>query len=320
MPVPEATYYTPDGCVDLPFIYTFDASKLTDGTTPAPLLRDITSDSDADFVLRAILGVPNCIDTPSNGGGFLLYNYSGSQAFSSVYSPFTNHYPVVPEKLYPRFNGIKFILQKVLRANTACVVNAVSLPIYRSQIAFQGVKRYQPSTPGYRSGSPALPPPYDPSKYVLRPWTHSFSLNLNWFAWTAAGLPEIPRIFTFDIRDYDFELHHIDIANAVTGAVLTAPLFSIQLYDATAKRQLSSAPVLCDYINYNRTAYAPTFPVPPLVYPVWTQVRFDITSLVCNTDGSAPYTIQISFVGLQRIPIVQSSPSETTPVLVGTAI
>lgn len=312
MSAPEANYYTPDGCVDLPFMYVFDASSLTDGTSPAPLVKSITSDADADFILRAILGVPTCINP--TGGGFALYNYSGSQAFSSVYGAFANHYPVVPEKLYPRFSVIKFLLQNVLRANTLCVVNG-SQPIYYSQIAFQGVKRYQPGLPGYHPGSPAIPAPYDPSQFILRPYTYNFALNLNWFAWTAAGLPQIPRTFTVEIQDYDFELHYISITNATNGAPVVQEIMQVQLYDATAKRALSTQPVNSSMLNNNRTAYSPVFPVPPLVYPVWTQIRFDITSLVCNTDGSSPYNLQLSFVGVNRTPRVLTSPSASIPVL-----
>src|SRR5271166_415304 len=178
MSAPESIYYTPDGCVDLPFIYTFDAAGLADGSTPAPLVRRITSDSDADFMLRAILGVPNCIDTAANGGGFLFYNASGSQAFGGAYSPFTGHYPVVPEKWYPRFSAIKFLLQQVKRASTACVVGGASLPIYWSQIAFQGVKRFQPGQQPYAPGSPALPPAYDPADFAPLPYTYTLDLNL----------------------------------------------------------------------------------------------------------------------------------------------
>lgn len=317
MAAPEAVYYTPDGCVDLPFIYVFDASTLTDGTTPAPLIRPITSDSDADFMLRAILGVPNCIDTAVNGGGFQLYNYSGSAAFSSPYSPFTAHYPVVPEKFFPRFSAIKFLLQQVKRANTPCVVNAVNLPIYYSQIGFQGVKRFNPSQAGgYSPGSPAPPPPFDPSKFILRPYTYTTTLNLNWFAWTTAGLPQIARTFTIEIQDYDFELHQITAINTATGLPIASELFQIQLYDATAKRALSSSPVNARYILANSTLQ-PVFPVPPLVYPVWTQIRFDISSLVCNQDVAAPYSIQLAFTGVNRTPRVQSSPSATENVIVG---
>ena len=317
MAAPEAAYYTPPGCIDLPYFYLFDASKLTDGTTPAPLITDITSDGDADFILRAVLGVNNCIN--SSGGGFTLFNYSGSQAFDSAYSPFANHYAVVPEKQYPRYSAIKFLLQNVLRANTPCTVSGKSLPIYYSQIAFQGVKRYQPGSSNYRPGSPGFPEVYDPSKYISRPYTYLKTLNLNWFAYTAAGLPQIPQTFTIEIQDYDFELHYIAVTNAVTGAPVATELFQIQMYDSTAKRQLSSGPVNIGYINNNRTAYTPCFPVPPVVYPVWTQIRCDITSLVCNSDGNSPYSLQLAFVGVNRTKRVGISPSATQTVLVSGA-
>jgi hypothetical protein len=311
----EAVYYTPDGCIDMPYMLVYNASSLTDGTTPSPLVKSVPF-INADFILRAILGVPTCIDTAANGGGFLYYNMSGSQAVSSAYSPFANQYPVVPEKLYPRAGGVvKFQLSKVLRAFTACTVNAVSLPIYYSQVVFQGVNRFYPGSENYRPGVPATPAPYDPDDYILRPFTYNFTLNLNWFAYTAAGLTSIPQTFNVEIQDYDFELHQISVVNATTGVVPTTELLQMTLYDATGKRPMMSDPVNLSIFNAGRTAYSPVFPVPPMIYPVWTNMKFDITSLVCNTDGNSPYSLQFSFVGVQRIPKLKSSASSPTQVV-----
>jgi hypothetical protein len=293
VPVRESIYFQPDGFVDEPFFYVFDGSTLTDGTTPT--VQAVTIQGDSDFILRAILGVPNVINA---AGGFQLFNYSGSQAFGGYYSPFTSHYAVVPEKFYPRNGQIKFNLQNVLRANTACATGGA---IYYSQIGFQGVRRYRPAEYGYAPGNPALPQPFDATKYVQRPWYYILNLNLNWFAWTAAGLPEIPRTFIVEVQDYDFELHNITAVNTATNTQLSTELMQLQLYDATAKRQLSTLPVNLGYINYNTTKRA-VFPVPPIIYPVWTQIRVDVSSLVCNSDVNSPYSIQLIFSGVNRIP------------------
>lgn len=312
MAAPESIYYTPDGCIDQPYNLVFDASKLTDGSNPAPLVQPIIT-TDADFILRAILGVPTCIDTAANGGGFNLFNMSGSQAFSQAYSPFVKHYPVVPEKLYPRAGGvIKFQLAKVLRANTPCATGGA---IYYSQIVFQGVSRYYPNLPNYRPGSPAMPPPFNPDDFFLRPYTYIVNLNLSWFAWTAGGLAQIPRTFTVEIQDYAFELHQLSVINKATGLAPTTELCQILLYDASGSRSLSSAPVNLGILNAARTDYSPVFPVPPVVYPVWTNIKFDVTSLVCNSDGSSPYSLQLAFVGVQRVPKMQTTPSTPTNVV-----
>lgn len=301
MPASENIYVTPTGKVDLPFLYVFDGSTLTDGQSfPTLPSLHVPIQWDSDFILRAILGVPTVVNPTT--GGFRLYNYSGGLAMGDFIKPMSNQFAVVPEKFYPRNGVVKFDLATVLRAFNACGES----PIYKALIAFQGVKRYTPGSPGYASGGPQLPAPTDPDSYVPRPWTYPFQLNLNWFARvTAGGLPEIPRTFTIAIQDYDFELHYISVVNLVTGARVTVDLFQIMLYDATAKRQLFSQPVNASFLDNNRKEYGnPVFPVPPLLFPVWTQIRFDISSLVCNTDVSAPYAFQVDFVGVNRVPKV----------------
>lgn len=298
---PEAAYYTPAGCYDLPFVYVYDASQLslTNGTNV--LNQSINIDYDSDFILRAILGANNIVD--SAAGGIRLYNYTESAAMDGFVSPFSNQYAIAPEKPYPRSSRIKFDLQSVNQAVIACATN-----INLAQLAFQGVKRYRPGESGYASGNPALPVIADPSKYILKPYTYPFQLNLNWFHWTnaAAGIPDIPRRFSIDIQDYDFELHYITVTNLVTGARLTTDLFSMLLYDPSGFRPLATAPLPQSYWNNNRNEYGnPVFPVPPLVYPVWQRLAFDITSNVCNTDASAPYGFQICFCGCRRIPVAK---------------
>lgn len=302
MGVDEQNYYTPDGYVDLPGAYVFDASGLTNGTEVQNNVIPIEYDS--IFVLRAVLGVPNCID-PSTGG-FRLNNYSKSRIMGGYIKPFANNVPVVPEVIYPPNSQISFDLFNVQKAVNSCATN---IPI--SNIMFQGVKRYRPGVPGYNG--PAFPIPYDPLNYIERPWSYPLDFDLSWFHWnssgSAAGIIDIPRTFVVEVQDYDFQLHCIKISDSTTGLALTPDLFSIQLFDATAKRALFGSPVNQSYINNTRNAFSnPVFPVPPLLYPVWTQIRVDITSLVCNEDVSSPYHLQIEFQGLQRIPRVTSLP------------
>lgn len=300
----ESEYYTPDGFVDLPYYYVFDAAGLVDGTTPP--LQVIPVEWDSDFVLRAILGVPNCVAAGA-AGGFLLYNYSGSQSASSVMKPLANQFPIVPEKVYPKSGTIKFALQNILRSKFVC---AATSDIFTSQIAFQGVKRYRPGSPGAAPGSPALPAPYDPTKYTLRPWTYQSLFNLNYFRWKSANVANLAQSLIVEVQDYDFELHQIEVSNAVTGVRLTSDLFSATFYDSTAKRALSNLPIPASYFNANRREYGgPVFPVPPILFPNWTQIRVDITSNVCNSDASAPYLIAIDFIGINRVPRVGTSPS-----------
>lgn len=300
----EAAYYTPDGAVDLPYVYTFDASGLSSGQTF--LNQVVQIEYDSDFVLRSILGVPNAVD--SAAGGLTLYNYSRSAAMAGPIIPFSKQYAVVPEKIYPRNTRIYFDITDTSPNLLSC--SGHNIP--RAQIAFQGVKRYYPNQPGYPPNAPALQTPPDPATYLRKPYSYPFRLNLNWFYFinAATGLLDINRTFSFQVEDFDFELHYIQVVNAITGAALTTDLFAMQLFDSTRIRPLASAPVLQSYFNNNRSAYGnPVFPVPPVVYPVWTWVTFQIQSLVCNTDVNAPYALQINFGGAQRIPVSKTSPS-----------
>lgn len=295
----ESDYYVPEGCIDQAAFLIFDGTNLTDGSNVNNL--SVKIDRDYDFVLRAVVGSQNIINPAT--GGIVLYNYSGSRAFSQAVVPMPNHYAVVPEKIYPRNGAIRFDLQNVLRRNTACATT-----IFYPQLAFLGVKRYRPGDSDYQVGDPQLSPPFDPSKFELRPWTYTLRFSLSWSKWiapAASGIIDIPRRFVIPVQDYDFELHFISALNVTTGARFTLPdPFQMTLYDSS-KRALSNLPVNLSYFDYNRSEYGNiAFPCPPLVYPVWTQITVDIWSLICNTDPSLPYSIELTFGGVNRIPKV----------------
>lgn len=305
----EAAYYTPDDAVDFPYYYTYagvsaQGTALTNGLNYLNRSKRIQFDS--DFVLRAIIGAPTIVNSAS--GGIQLYNYSQSAAFASPIVPMPNQYAIVPEKIYPRSTDLKFDLIKIALATRACG----ELPIPVSLLAFQGVKRYWPKQPNYPPGAPALIVPADEASFIRKPYSYSFGLSLNWFYYVTAtaGLLSALRTFNIPIQDYDFELHYIEVINVATGAVLTTDLFAMTLYDSTGYRPFSDSPLPQSYWNNNRAAYGgPTMPVPPMLYKVWNNLKFDIQSLVCNTDGSAPYGLQINFCGAQRIPRSTSDPS-----------
>lgn len=290
MAVDEQNYHTPDGYVDLPSHYVYDTSMLTDGQTYQNLVRTIEYDS--TFILRAILNVPSSVNPA--GGGFRLSNFSKSRVISNFQQGYSKQVAIAPEIIYPPNSQILFDLQNVLRSFNA---QGGGANVYTSQVVFQGVKRYKPGVAGY--SGPAFPTPYDPAHFIERPWTYVLPVTLNWNSLA------LPRTFTVEVQDWDFELHAIAVLNTATGAPPTFDMCALSLYDQSAKRALSQLPVVQSAVNNLARGHGnPVFPVPPQLYPVWTQIRLDISSLLTTTDPGAPYSLQIAFLGVNRTPRV----------------
>ena len=289
-------YQTPQGYVDFPFVYVYDASALADASSYHDLTLQLQGD--AEFVLRSIKGVPNCVAAAPNG----RFNYRNpSQSYpnsvpSSGFVPGVNEW-VLPEKVWPQKSYIYFDLYNVLRSLTVCGLT----PIYSSQIAFGGVKRF---APGQIPDQPHL----SAQRFRRAPQTFAFSLTINWAHFDAGGNPNPVRQFTQQVQNYDFELLALRISQVTTPgsiAPLVTPDFSITLYDAH-KQATSSLPVPIWYLNSARATpqttspYRVSFPCPPLVYPVNSQMWFDVQSNLCST--SIPQSYAIDFIGAWRIP------------------
>src|SRR6202030_1956033 len=69
-------YQAPNGAVDFPFAYVYDATALTDGNTYQNVQVQLQNDS--QFVLRAIRGATTVLDTAANGARFNYRNPSQS--------------------------------------------------------------------------------------------------------------------------------------------------------------------------------------------------------------------------------------------------
>jgi hypothetical protein len=286
----EEPYRTPDGRLDIPFAYVFDATGIADGQAQVPNLAKALQ-GDSDFILRRIAGVSNCVNTSAAGGKWAFKNASGSYAMGNAGSGIVAYpnWVVLPEKLYPVNTQIVFDLFQTLRANNPC-----ASAIYTSYIAFFGVKRLSVDR-GYRSNTTA---------YQYREKKYSYSINFT--LTNAAGTGPIRQSQLID--NYDFELQRIAISYANTPGntgTLTADDFLIQLYDSNM-HQLSDLPLNQSYINNGRTSFAvPTkfqsiFPCPSIVFPAGSAITFDITSLLCST--SVPQSYNIIFEGIWRIP------------------
>ena len=117
----ERPYRSPEGTLDVPFVYVFDASGITDGQSQVQNLP-VQLQGDSKFVLRHIAGVNLCVDTAANGGKFNFRNPSGSYAAGNPSSGIIvgQNWPVVPEKVYTESNAaIFFDLYQTLRSFNA---------------------------------------------------------------------------------------------------------------------------------------------------------------------------------------------------------
>jgi len=286
----EEPYRTPEGRLDTPFAYVFDATGIADNQAQVPNLAK-TLQGDSDFILRRIVGMSNCVNTAALGGKWAFKNASGSYAMGNAGSGIVAYpnWVVLPEKLYPINTQIVFDLFNTLRSSNGC-----ASPIYTSYIAFFGVKRLSVDR-GYRSNKTAY-------KYKEKKYSYSVNFTIT----VAAG--SAPFRLSQLIDNYDFELQRIAIcyANTIGNAgTLTTDDFLIQLYDSNM-HGLSDLPLNQSYINNGRTSFhVPTnlqsiFPCPTIVFPAGSAITFDITSLLCST--SVPQSYNVIFEGIWRVP------------------
>jgi hypothetical protein len=289
----EEPYYSPDGTLDFPFLYVYDAGSLVDGSNVLSISKQLQGDS--DFILRRIVGVPNCVATPANAGKFTYYDHNRRCADgvpnSGIILP--GVWPVVPEKLYRVNDQITFSLFNILRSSNVCAEGTS----YNSQIVFQGVKRYG-------RGS-TLPRQITPYRYREVRYTYAYSLTINWSHFTAGGIVQPPQRFVQQMDNVDFELLGIRISQPGAAGALTTMDFNITLYDAN-NHAFSDAAVNQGYINSARVSasacspYQSCFPTPTQLYPAGGAIVFDITSKLCIS--ALPQSYEIDFDGLWRIP------------------
>jgi hypothetical protein len=295
----ERPYRSPEGTLDIPFVYVFDSSAIADATAQIQNLA-VQLQGDSQFVLRRIAGVNLCVDTAANGGKFNYRNPSGSYASGNPSSGIIvgQNWPIVPEKVYTENNaGIFFDLYQTLRSFNVCG----GTPIFTSQIAFFGVKRFSKG-----AGYPTRKTPYT---YRECKYGYGFSLTVNWNHFSSGTIIAPPQTFQVVMDRYDFELQRIAITNTTTNASGVGGLitddFQMMLYDSNL-HQFSSLPLNQGFLNSARPTpatshrYQPAL-APTLVYPVGSSIKFDITSMLCNGVG-VPQTYNMFFEGLWRVP------------------
>jgi hypothetical protein len=263
----------------------FDGSALTDNKDA--LNSVVNLDGISDFVLRRMMGMP------SVSASMIIKDDANHQPLSYSASGrgqiMQNNYAMAQQWRYRKDGHIYFDLFSVLRQNTACG----GQPIFTSFLGLQGAQIV--------NNQNLYQTPYD---YQGFEFSLELSLNLNWFRYTAnPGPVDIPRTFYIEIVNYDFELQQICITNTTTAAAPFIPNttdFLVMLFD-TYQNQLFSSAVPIDWINSLRgNNYQSIFPVPTITYQRNSQLRLDITSMLCN--GGPAQTYQISLKGVRRLP------------------
>ncbi len=278
-------YQTPQGCHDVPFIYLFDATQLTNGLDFVNQLG-IKMDSDSKFILRRIAGA-------QSAGKFFSYrNASSSYVWKpaiSVLGPTggssnQGDIGVLPEKIYPENGQIRFDVLGVAKA-----VALSGGTDYLSYIAFQGAKRF----------------PYDvveaPCPYRLR--SYEYVLHIPAVTWTRG---QYARFSVKVDHGYDFELDSISQIDATNIPDTRVGVFNYMLYDPN-RFQLMSLPVPDSYIvdqlnGILTTDPAPmpgVFPCPAMLYPRLTHITLDLYATQSTPQGDC---WEIVFRGMERIP------------------
>ena len=268
--------------MDRPFIYVYDADGLTDGLAYNDLMVPLHMDS--EFLLRRIAGLPEVA-----AAGAIQVRAADRRALFASPCRITAEQAVVPELVYPGGSAITLDLVNVLRAGNA----TTGTPVYYSQLAFQGVRRFPdgrvPQGTAYR--------------YRDTPFTIVRDLVVNWSGRLFPGETVMAegQQFNADVRDYDFELHYITMTQQRTGGLVIPcnQSVKIMLYDADGN-QLMSAPVCDFFLGAGSTNYNSLFPVPPLLYPAGSQILFDVHSLL--SIAMLPMTLQVAFCGARRMP------------------
>ncbi len=274
-------YQVPNGKVDVPYMYVYDAATLTDGVSYNKL--GMLLDPDSDFILRRIVGaqfVAGKIRTYFPSQRFMQQSLMNTKA----------NWPVLPEVVYGAGSQIPFDLGTVAKAVTADTV-----PINLAFLGFQGVRRFDANMfPVYRT----------PYQYKELHKEYEFELNMNYAHWTDAGsgILTLPKQYVQIITEGDFELCQIRVTRYANGARVTTTDFQMSLYDPRGQFRLSSLPMNLKFFDANAPAayYQSCFPAESQVYPINGAIKFEITSML-PFGQVGQYVIQ--FVGMERRPI-----------------
>lgn len=273
---------TPQGYGDTFFQYVYNGDTLVPGQNYATIGVRV---NDGDFLGRQFSGQETIAQ-----GNMNLYDkslrqlfYQGGINFSSFKSPKA----ILPEVDWPANGNIRFDLsnaQPVVAGATAGV------NVYASQLIFSGVRR-RPNV--WSDPAPST------FKYYEKVFSYPYQLSINNYAQDASGNLLPLTLNKINIQDFEFELRRIEM-----DVVQSVSPFKITLYDNN-KVATSNFPVIANkffHLNPALTASAFNFfPSPPIVYRIGSSIQFDTYSLLF-APTVLPFTVNLNFVGIRRIP------------------
>lgn len=281
------TYPNPPGYGDTFFMYAYNGSdNITNGSDYFNLTIPV---QDGDFVARYWAGA-DTITTKIQIYDSLMRKTS-SEAVD--YSSFKTGMLILPERVYPVNNAIRFDLINVAKVLKG---TSVSVNVYASQLVFAGVRR---RAAHYSDPEPAGYSYYEePYNLGQDGSTGTFQLSINKLGATG-GVLAAPDTYLLPIRNNDFELRRIELQ---LQSNQQASQFAIQLYD-NYQNKISNVPILSNrFFHLNPTQSSGElnfFPSPPLVYKIGSFLRFDIQSLLMGV--AIPQAFNLLFHGVKRI-------------------
>jgi len=309
--VQGAPYQTPKGYYDVPYVYSRsyffpDSSPqlINASVALASDLQDsIVLDGDSDFILRKI-GTNFFLSKGFNFQDALQYNYfsAGAGVFGGGFGGLTVNGPIMiaPEKMFPAGGAIQYVIGAGTVGAELNYGGGGFTPPYIGYftIYFQGVKRYR--------GIPDRRANY---KYWERQFTYAVPFNLNF---TLLQTPYTNYLlnpvsyFNQIVNDYDFELMQIGILPSGNDAFG----YEIQLFDQAQVKTSNDPVAMNQCVSGNGQFFGGLgpndsnncFPVPSLIYPQNSNIRFAIRSLADTSGRNAGGQEVIYFKGVQRIP------------------
>lgn len=275
-------YTPPNGYYDRPFTWIFDGSNLVDASNTLNQSVHVYSGY-GDFVMRRAVGFNRVLN---NSGGQLQFYDALNRAYEDVPMNVSNpngkqngEYPLVPESFYKEGTDIRFDLYKVLRAITGGVSTA--------HVAFQGSRR--------KPGSPT-----SEQSYKLQSLTYSFTTTINQLGGSNI-LNQAPVRVTGQVMDYAWDLYQVIVSYSSAGGAVPTPATALWIQDSD-RQLISNLPVLDIYYNgAPGSTYKQGGIVPPLPFPVFGRLEVDFYSVI-NNAALLPVTINLSLVGMRRVP------------------
>lgn len=277
-----------------PYFYVLDFDAIPDGTNLNNYA--LPTFDFCDFYLRRVAGW-NFVKAPT--GRLQIYGPDQNKFFFSPIQNIVRDFPVIPQMKYQTNSSIVIDNSNVLRANNAYTGVPGSVPNYFSQLCFQGIRQY--ITPVANRGG------Y--SNFREKPYTYTFRLE-NYTKTGRVGpafqVLDLPDTYTVRIDNYDFVWDATIISVRLLGGEsvfqgwqASEGNFKLTFYDLQ-NVAYSNAPVLDVFYNTSARNNVSCFPIPSLVFPVGSDIKFDLWSLL--TNGRAPAFLEITFIGRNRIP------------------